>query len=80
MMGGSMTQMQMPAGMGGGMMGGMSDQNFVLMAIMHDHMMIQIAKTELQHGKDAKVRATARSIISRYTSEIIQLRLLISAP
>jgi hypothetical protein len=71
--------MQMHVGMGPGMMGGMSDQNFVLMVIMHDQMMIQMARAELQHGKDEKVKATARSIISHYTAEIAQLRSLISA-
>lgn len=58
---------------------GMSDQNFVLMTIMHDQMTIQLAKAELQSGKDGKVKAAARSIISRYTSEIAQLKALISS-
>ena len=78
-MSGSMMQMMaMNAKMGAGAVGMMSDQDFVLMTIVHDQMTIQMARAELQNGKDEKVKAAARSIISRYSSEVARLKALIS--
>ena len=59
------------------MMAGMSgdpDKDFVMMMIPHHQGAIDMAKIELQYGKDPVLRSLAEKIIAAQESEITEMR------
>lgn len=75
--GGSMASMEMHKSMMGGMkemesmpMTGDADHDFAMMMKQHHQSAIDMARTELQHGKDPKIKAMAKKIISSQQKEI----------
>ena len=74
---GSMGSMEMHKAMMGGMkemesmpMTGDTDHDFAMMMKKHHQGAIDMAQKELQHGKDPKIKAMAKKIISSQRSEI----------
>ena len=74
---GSMGSMEMHKSMMGGMkemesmpMTGDPDHDFAMMMKKHHQSAIDMAQAELQHGKDPKIKAMAKKIISSQRSEI----------
>jgi len=60
-----------------GMMGTMSgdaDKDFVTMMIPHHQGAIDMAKVELQYGKDPKLRAMAEAIVKAQEAEIAEMK------
>lgn len=55
-------------------MTGDADKDFALMMIPHHQGAIDMAKVELQHGKDPKLRAMAETIIKAQEKEIAELK------
>ena len=53
---------------------GNADKDFAMMMIPHHQGAIEMAKAELQYGKDKKLRAMAEKIIKAQEMEIAQLR------
>lgn len=54
-------------------MTGNADHDFLAMMIPHHQAAVQMAKAELQYGKDPKVRALAGRIISTQQQEIAEM-------
>lgn len=52
---------------------GNADHDFLVMMIPHHEAAVQMAKAELQYGKDSKVRALAEQIISAQQKEIAEM-------
>jgi uncharacterized protein (DUF305 family) len=52
---------------------GNADHDFLVMMIPHHEAAVQMAKAELQYGKDAKVRTLAQQIISAQEKEIAEM-------
>jgi uncharacterized protein (DUF305 family) len=55
-------------------MTGDADKDFAMMMIPHHQGAIDMAKVELQHGKDPKLRAMAETIIKAQEKEIAELK------
>lgn len=55
-------------------MTGNTDHDFLVMMIPHHEAAVQMAKTELRYGKDARVRALAKGIITAQNHEITEMR------
>jgi uncharacterized protein (DUF305 family) len=53
---------------------GDADKNFVMMMIPHHQGAIDMAKVELQYGKDPQLRAMAEKIIAAQEAEIAELK------
>lgn len=66
--------MQMHGGMMRSTMTGNADHDFLAMMIPHHQAAVAMAQTELQYGRDAKMRALARRIITTQQAEIQQMQ------
>ena len=55
-------------------MSGNADKDFAMMMIPHHQGAIDMAKVELQHGKDPKLRAMAEMIVKAQEKEIAELK------
>jgi uncharacterized protein (DUF305 family) len=55
-------------------MSGDPDQDFVMMMIPHHQGAIDMAKVELQYGKDPKLRAMAEAIVKAQEEEIAEMK------
>jgi uncharacterized protein (DUF305 family) len=53
---------------------GDADKDFVLMMMPHHQGAIDMAKVELQYGKDEKLRAMAQDIIQAQEAEIAEMK------
>jgi uncharacterized protein (DUF305 family) len=62
---GSMKNMQMT---------GNADHDFLVMMIPHHQSAVEMARVELQYGKDAKVRTLAQDIIAAQQKEITEMQ------
>ena len=67
------SMMQMHQGMRSHAYTGDADHDFMVMMIPHHQAAIDMAKTELQYGKNQKLRAMAQSIIKAQQAEIDQM-------
>lgn len=54
-------------------MSGDVDKDFAMMMKMHHEQALTMAKTEIDHGKSAELKAMARKIVKDQTKEIAQL-------
>lgn len=54
-------------------MSGNLDRDFVQGMVMHHRQAIDMAKIQLEHGRDAKAREFAKKIVDAQTKEISQL-------
>jgi uncharacterized protein (DUF305 family) len=68
------SMMGMHQGMEAHPMTGDADHDFMAMMIPHHQAAINMAKAELQYGKNAKLRAMAQNIIKTQQAEIDQMR------
>ena len=66
--------MQMHQGMIRGTMTGNADRDFLMMMIPHHEAAVAMAQTELQYGKDPKVKALAKAIIAAQNREINEMK------
>jgi Domain of unknown function (DUF305) len=66
--------MQMHGGMMRMTMTGNADHDFIVMMIPHHQAAVAMAQTELKYGRDLKVKALAKRIISAQESEIMQMQ------
>jgi uncharacterized protein (DUF305 family) len=71
---------KMHADMSAAPMTGNADQDFVAMMLRHHEGAIAMAETELQYGKDPKMRQLAKDIISAQNKEIAEMRAWQSNP
>lgn len=55
-------------------MTGDADKDFAMMMIPHHQSAIDMAKVELQHGKDPKLQAMAETIVKAQEKEIAELK------
>lgn len=55
-------------------MSGDADKDFAMMMIPHHQGAIDMARVELQHGKDPKLRAMAEAMIKMQEKEIAELK------
>lgn len=69
--------MGMHRGMEAHPMTGDADRDFMAMMIPHHQAAINMAKAELQYGKNAKLRAMAQNIIKTQQAEIDQMRAML---
>jgi uncharacterized protein (DUF305 family) len=53
---------------------GDADKDFAMMMVPHHEGAIDMAKLELQHGKDPQLRAMAEKIIAAQEAEIAELK------
>lgn len=58
----------------GMVMSGDPDKDFVAMMIPHHQGAIDMAKVELQYGKDSKLRAMAEAIVKAQEEEIAEMK------
>ena len=65
---------RMMSGMMGMKMSGDADKDFVAMMIPHHQGAIDMAKVELQYGKDPKLRAMAEAIVKAQEEEIAEMK------
>lgn len=65
--------MQMHNGMMRGMLTGDADHDFLVLMIPHHQAAVGMAQSELQYGRDPKVRTLAQNIIAAQRSEIRQM-------
>jgi len=66
--------MEMHGAMMRGSMTGNADEDFLMMMIPHHQAAVEMAQTELQYGKDVKVKSLARNIITPQEREISEMR------
>lgn len=67
----------MHQGMAAHPMTGNADHDFMVMMIPHHQAAINMAKAELQYGKNAQLRAMAQNIIKTQQAEIDQMRAML---
>jgi uncharacterized protein (DUF305 family) len=67
------SMMAMHQSMSGMKLSGDADRDFLAMMIPHHQSAIDMANAEMQYGKDAKVKALARQIVSAQQQEITQM-------
>ncbi|MES1150654.1 MAG: DUF305 domain-containing protein [Dongia sp.] len=65
---------RMMNGMMGMNMSGDADKDFVAMMIPHHQGAIDMAKVELEYGKDPKLRAMAEAIVKAQEKEIAEMK------
>jgi uncharacterized protein (DUF305 family) len=53
---------------------GDADKDFVMMMIPHHQAAVDMAKVELKHGTDPKIRKMARDIIKSQSKEIAEMK------
>jgi uncharacterized protein (DUF305 family) len=71
------SMMGMHRGMEAHPMTGDADHDFMAMMIPHHQAAINMAKAELQYGKNAKLRAMAQDIIKTQQAEIEQMQAML---
>lgn len=71
------SMMGMHQGMSHHTFSGDADKDFMSMMIPHHQAAIDMARTELQYGKDPKVRAIAQKILKAQQTEIDQMTALL---
>jgi uncharacterized protein (DUF305 family) len=71
------SMMSMHQGMRGQHFTGDADRDFMVMMIPHHQAAIDMAKAELQYGKNPKLRAMAESIVKAQQAEIDQMRAML---
>ena len=64
----------MRQGMDGAKMTGDADHDFVAMMLPHHQGAVDMAKVELQYGKDPEMRKLATAIVAAQDKEIAQMR------
>lgn len=52
---------------------GDTDRDFAMMMRMHHQQALEMARSEIEHGKSAELKAMARKIVRDQTKEIAQL-------
>ena len=71
------SMMSMHESMGSMHLTGDADHDFLTMMISHDRMAVAMANVEVQNGKDPRVTALAKSIISAQQKEIDEMKGLV---